>query len=385
MQHAAWSLRLIATVAAVLAVLGFRPGALGAVRQSFELRVASPAWVVTSGGSRQLVYELHLTNFAREALTLETLVVRDADVGRDLAVLANAALAGRLARVGVAPGGTPDSATIAAGSRAVVYLEVPLPPGPAPRAIRHRLQFAPEADTATREWVEGPVVPASPVPPRVIGPPVRGGPWAAVHHPAWPRGHRRVIYTLDGQARIPGRFAIDWIRLDDEGRSATGDADVVANAIGYGVEAIAVADATVAATRDDIAESPTISGWRTHALEDAAGNFVALDLGEGWFAFYEHLKPGSIRVTRGQRVRRGDVVGGLGFTGDSTGPHLHFHLADASSPLAAEGRPFAIEAFEVRGHYPDIAALGRARWVPADGSLTRRAETPGPNVVVTFF
>src|SRR3546814_7386768 len=68
-----------------------------------------------------------------------------------------------------------------------------------------------------------------------------------------------------------------------------------------------------------------------------SGNACALDLGDGRHAFYEHLKPGSIRVVPGQRVRRGEVIAELGFTGDSTGPHLHFHVADAPSPLGAEG------------------------------------------------
>src|SRR3546814_3208759 len=93
-------------------------------------------------------------------------------------------------------------------------------------------------------------------------------------------------------------------------------------------------------------ESATISAHPENALGDATGNYVALDLGDGRHAFYEHLKPGSIRVVPGQRVRRGEVIAELGFTGDSTGPHLHFHVADAPSPLGAEGLPFEIDRLD---------------------------------------
>jgi murein DD-endopeptidase len=110
---------------------------------------------------------------------------------------------------------------------------------------------------------------------------------------------------------------------------------------------------------------------------------VSLDLGGGRFAVYEHLKPGSVRVRLGDRVRRGEVVGQVGFTGDSTGPHLHLHVGDTAAPLAAEGRPFVFARFEVLGRYPEIAAMGKTRW-QADGAGVRQNERPGPNVLVDF-
>jgi murein DD-endopeptidase len=201
-----------------------------------------------------------------------------------------------------------------------------------------------------------------------------------------PRGHRRVFYAVDGRARIPGRFAIDWVKLDANGRSTRGNKDRTANTLGHGAEVLAVADAVVAAVRDDMPESAAISAHPKHALGDATGNYVALDLGDGHYAFYEHLKPGSVRVAHGQRVRRGETIAALGFTGDSTGPHLHFHVADAASPLGAEGVPFVFERFDVLGRYGDIGKLGDAPWdsLPDELPVRRTAERPGVNVVVDF-
>jgi murein DD-endopeptidase MepM/ murein hydrolase activator NlpD len=82
-------------------------------------------------------------------------------------------------------------------------------------------------------------------------------------------------------------------------------------------------------------------------------------------------------------VRRGDVIAQLGFTGDSTGPHLHLHVGDSAAPLAAEGRPFVFDRFEVLGRYADIAAMGKSRW-QANGTGMRRNERPGSNVVIDF-
>ncbi len=61
------------------------------------------------------------------------------------------------------------------------------------------------------------------------------------------------------------------------------------------------------------------------------GNLVVLEHGDGTSTWYGHLS--EIEVTEGQRVDAGQTLALVGSTGDSTGPHLHFELRDAS------GRP----------------------------------------------
>lgn len=54
------------------------------------------------------------------------------------------------------------------------------------------------------------------------------------------------------------------------------------------------------------------------------GRMITLDHGFGYRTRYGHLN--KILVTRGQRVKRGDVIGLMGSTGYSTGPHLHYEV-----------------------------------------------------------
>jgi murein DD-endopeptidase MepM/ murein hydrolase activator NlpD len=95
-----------------------------------------------------------------------------------------------------------------------------------------------------------------------------------------------------------------------------------------------------------------------------------------------------VQVKAGDRVRSGQVIGRLGNTGSSSsGPHLHFHVADARTTLAAEGAPYVFRSFEVLGGFAaigDFATNTHWRAVPAPESGPRRMELPNANVVVVF-
>jgi Peptidase family M23 len=86
--------------------------------------------------------------------------------------------------------------------------------------------------------------------------------------------------------------------------------------------------------------------WRGLDAARLAGNHVIVETG-GTYALYAHLAPGSVAVTSGQRVGAGEVIGRVGHTGNSTAPHLHFHLMDSAEPLRAKGIPCAFAAYLV--------------------------------------
>jgi murein DD-endopeptidase MepM/ murein hydrolase activator NlpD len=375
----------------VLAAVGITRAHGAARGADLDITIAVPPTPVRVDGHQQLDYEVQLTNRSGHRLALEEFVVLDGRDGQPIArlsgktleqdaVILDAAPAPSGARPSMLP--TAPLAPLEPGQQAVVFIDVPLPAGARIGTIRHRVGYRLDGARAAAQITATPqVLPRTR--PSLLSPPLRGGPWLAIHDADWPRGHRRVFYRVDGQTRLPGRFAIDWVKLDAHGRYADGDADLTRAWYGHGADVLAVADARVAAVRDGMDEPVRIS-QRTHPIpEDDAGNYVALQLADGRYAFYEHLRKGSLRVAVGEHVRTGQVIAALGFSGESTGPHLHFHVADASSPLGGEGLPFEIRTFEQLGRYDDIARLGKP-WQAAASDAVRQREWPGSNTVVRF-
>jgi murein DD-endopeptidase len=362
------------------------------VVQSVDLLIPMAPMTVPIAGKTHIVYELHITNFLSVDVSLVRLQVLAAgSSGISIADYRGEEVRKRVGRPGLGRDrATPD--VIGPGMRAVAYLWIELAgASAAPPALRHRLELDILRQTGSmRTVVEDAPSRVSTDTPVVLDPPLRGGPWTAIYDPLLMGGHRTAIYTLAGRARIPARFAIDWIRVPSNGAIERDRARRSADWNGYGAEVLAVADALVAAAMDDIpenADDPAATA-RPVAPENASGNYVALDLGRGRTAFYEHLKRGSVTVKAGDRVKSGRVIGKLGNSGSSSiGPHLHFHVSDASSPLAAEGLPFVFTRFQQLGAFPSIESLiGGGTWV---GNSDRRAierslERPAANSVIQF-
>lgn len=358
---------------------------------SVDVQIPSPPIPVNTAGKRHLAYELHITNFRSSEITLTRIEVSDAARGSRLGEFQDAELDRLLGLTG-APPDKPERHVIGPGMRAVVYLWLALDDAvAAPAGLRHKIEF----DVIRASRREHTIVEAGESNvrrdrPPVFDPPLRGGPWVALYDPMMTGGHRRTIYAVNGRARIPARFAIDWVRLENDGTTARGDRSQIANWYGYGAEVLAVADGVVVEANDDIAEDPSLSGGsRTPILlENVSGNFVGLDLGGGRYAFYEHLKHGSVKVKAGDRVKKGQVIGLLGNSGgSSSGPHLHLHVADAQSELAGEGIPYVFRSFEVVGAFESIQAFASGeRWKPAPSGIggVRRGELPAANTVVLF-
>ncbi len=361
------------------------------IDQSVEMRVLQSPVIVNVDGTPQLVHELHITNMRREPVTLQRVQVLAPGVPVPLADLQGADLAGRIGRPGLPPA-PPEPLVVGPGLRAVVNVWVALPgDSRAIRQVSHRAELTITAPGGIRTVeVSGGMVPTSEAPAVAIDPPLGGGPWVAIYNPLLVGGHRTTIYTLDGRARIPGRFAIDWIRAPESGQRATVSSPDPATANGFGANVLAVADARVAGALDDMPDLPAgvLAPATPVPLERGSGNHVVLDLGEGRFAFYEHLRHGSIVVRVGERVRRGQTIAQLGSSGStSIGPHLHFHIADANAALAAEGLPFVIRRFEHLGAYQSLDALrDRESWAPAAPGRAgvRRLEHPASVAVVRF-
>ncbi|MDX6614772.1 MAG: hypothetical protein QOD75_3958 [Blastocatellia bacterium] len=343
---------------------------------------------VRANGKMHLLYEVHLTNFRAMSLELTRLeVLKDEPNALLLASYKDAELASRIARPG-APSDLADKRIIGGGMRAVVFLQITFDKDvDVPLALRHRLFFKSESPSDKDRVVEGVQVVVRRNPP-VVGAPLRGDGWIALSALSNTNSHRRTMVVVNGKARIAQRFATDWTRIGTDGLAFRGDPSKNANWSAYGAEVLAVANATVVDVKDGIPENDPTSDKKAVpiTLETVAGNYIILDLGNGYFAFYAHLQPKSIRVKVGDRVRRGQVLALLGNSGQADAPHLHFHITDGNSPLGAEGVPYVIESFEMQGILPSKALLIEGGWKPQPTATKdkRRLEIPIENAVVRF-
>lgn len=356
---------------------------------SVEVRVPKPPTVAAGDSGAFLSYELHVTNLGPVALALKQVQVRSGTgSSRVLLVVEDTALVRVVTRPGVTLAAS-ERATITGGTRAHLFLWVPVEKASPPESLSHRLtlrRLPPDSATLARLRPDSAArarmladtgmvsldVAVTPVRRRAvsIGAPLRGE-WLAANGPSNQSGHRRSAIALNGTVAIAQRFGIDFLQVDSAGRTFRGDSTHNASYFAYGKEVVAVADGRVVATKDSIAEN-TPRGPVARAvpidLVTIGGNHMVVDIGGGLFAFYAHLQPGSLRARVGDRVKRGQVLGLVGNSGNSTEPHLHFHVVDAMAPgtstLGAEGVPYALPTFEL---------VGRCRLSSAGVSCVRSA------------
>lgn len=312
-----------------------------------------------------IVYELVLTNTNPTPATLKRIDVLDAsDPSKVLASYDGQELLSRLRTTG---GTSAENATLEFNGTRLFLIDLSLEEPVAPPArLVHRMQVMGAGSPARQpttpvllNYTVAPVDISRKLP--VIGPPLAGKGWVALNGCCGPGSvHRASNLAINGGIYFAQRFAIDWMRLDDSGRLVHGDPADVHNYTSYGADVLAVADGTVVDTLDELNDQKpgSLPDPKTITVENVDGNHVVLDLGDGVFAFYAHLQRGSVAVTLGSHVKRGQVLGKLGNTGNTSAPHLHFHLMEGSSVLGSNGIPYAIDSFALAGQVPaaDFAA-----------------------------
>ena len=354
-----------------------------------EVRIPIRPTPAKGNGQTILAYELHVTNFLPSEITLNQVdVFRQDDASSPIASYREANLANAI--VQPAARAVPEKRKIGAGMRAVIYMWVALDKGHSvPHSLRHKLSVTfsrndGKMEDGTLDILGPEVAEAAPI---VIAPPFKGGIWFAGNGPSNTSVHRRALLLSEGQARIAQRFAIDWLKVNDDGKLLHDDPKSNANWYGYGTEVLAVADAVVAAVKDGIPDNVPLATERAVPMtpETIGGNYVALTLGNGRYALYAHLKPGSLRVKPGVHVRRGQVLGLLGNTGNSDAPHLHFQISTAPSFVAAEGVPYVFDSFVILGMADPNDAVEHGWKASAEVKPEKHLrEIPTENVVVRF-
>jgi hypothetical protein len=309
---------------------------------------------VEGGDARyHLVYELYLANFTGDKVGANQLQVLDASSGAVLADFDAAQIASRLVVRDrrAAPG------EFAASQLGILYLHVVIErQRDIPQALEHRLTMSAGDGTVTATAAHLRVLPATEL---LLDAPLRGLHYIAGDGCCDSKRHIRATLALNGSAYKAQRFAIDWEQLDSQGRIYVGDPKKPESYIIYGKPAYAVAAARVVAAIDGRDNSPP--GMLPHVpVDQADGNHVILDLGGGRFALYAHFKPHSVQVHAGQSVRRGQLLGMIGTSGNSSEPHLHFQVMDGPSSLLSKGVPYLVRQFAATKRGASTAAFEKA-------------------------
>jgi murein DD-endopeptidase MepM/ murein hydrolase activator NlpD len=311
-----------------------------------------------SDGRTHLVYELETTNFSSGKVAIGKLDVLDADTGAVVTTLDAKEVAGRLQ-----PAGLRESTdTLAPSMTAIVFLHVTFDKADkVPDRLVHRLTLQSAAAPPDQQKITEKVGPTE-VGRRtvvVIGPPLKGSKYLAADSCCDATLHTRAALPIDGRIRLAQRYAVDYEQLDADNRVYSGKKKIDNYTI-YGQEAIAAADGTVVKVVDGLPQQKPGVFPENISLEEADGNSVILDIGGGNYALYAHFQPGSVRVKEGERVKRGEVLGLVGSSGNSLAPHLHFHVMDGPLPLASNGLPYEVDSFTVRGRSAGTEAFNEA-------------------------
>lgn len=194
--------------------------------------------------------------------------------------------------------------------------------------------------------------------PVVVSPPLRGDRWAVGNGCCSPiNAHRGATLAINGTAAVAQRFAVDMVQLTDTDKALTGDPDDLRSYPAFGKTIHTAAAGTVVGRHDGEAEQKPGALPAAATIQTADGNFLVIDIGDGRFAFYAHMQPGSIKPNIGDRVQVGDALGLLGNTGNTDAPHLHFHIMDGPSPLRSNGLPFVFDHFAGQGVITDVNTL----------------------------
>ena len=377
------------------------PGPPAAVTPVEGRVIAPPRPVLGSDGLQHLAYEVMLTSFQSSGVTLTALEVLDPDDQDSVLHRLDGQKLQEMSHIIGPQSPAHDSSggmRFEGGRSGYVLIDVALPAAAElPKRLAHRLTLRwdplpPQAASGQRPAPPGPTSTTASTtvystPAVVVSPPLRGDRWLAANGccDAFD-AHRGAVLPVDGTVHVAERFAIDWVQLDATGKYF-GAIDKVEQYPTFGHHVYSATDGIVAATQDGMRVTPPNFPAEATA-QTAGGNYIVIQIAgvRGQYAFYAHLQPGSLRVRLGEKVSRGEWIALAGNSGNSDGPHLHFHVMDGIGPLTSNGLPFVLDSFSSRGTVTniDVVATGKPAEVSDVLKGDKQQRLPLNNELVDF-
>ena len=345
-------------------------------------------------GRIHLAYEILFTNVVADAVNLVSVEMIDPDednlpVGEDRVFAVDDTDVTSQMRILSAPStfdGDSYSTLLPPGQSGLMYVDLTFEDRrDIPRRLAHRVTVAQDVDGQPQFTAVGGLAKVSRAEAVVVKPPLRGDRWVD-----WGgccaiiSAHRFTLLPLNGSLWPAQRFAIDFLQLDEQGHLFEGDPEDLDNWHFFGADVLAAASGRVIEVVDDLPNQVPGALPPGITLDEASGNRVIMDIGDGRFALYAHMIPGSIVVEEGERVRAGEKLGLLGNSGNTDAPHLHFQIMNGPGDLNSVGLPFVFDRMALQGRLAgsspeeidDVLFAGGA--VLVDDSVTgpRRRQMP---------
>ena len=324
-------------------------------------------------GKDHVEYELLVVNVFSEPVTLSSVTVLD-PAGKELMRIEGGSLAAATQTL-FAKTATP---VVPASAAVSVDVDLMLPPDTAPERVTHRIAYTLKADSELALMVgslevDAPEVAINRQPAIVIRPPLKGDGWLTTTACCKPNVHRDERIAIDGVRIETGEtFAVDWAKVKND-RLFDGDGKRVEQYYGFGEDVLAIADGTVVSIHDGMPDQTPFVFMVPKSKSDYGGNNLILEIAPNVFAWYAHLRQGSITVKVGDAVRAGAPIAKLGNTGPSEGPHLHLGLINKPDAIAGRSLPFVFDSFTLVGAIDFDASKGDQLVIKPDSRQVRFA------------
>lgn len=330
---------------------------------SFTALVATPtttpAPVAATDGKVHYAYELLLTNAAPVPYAMSSLEVVDPASGETLLTIDEDAIQ-RDVRLLTNTGEPVDTqtgpVTIQPAETWIAWMDVAVEPDALPTALQHRTTGAivtPAGDRPTDYILS--TLAVSDAEAQVLAPPVAAGDWFMSEGCCSNYTHHRNGFApVNGVGQVPQRFAIDFYKVDEEGKTWEGDPSRLESYFTYREPILAAAAGTVVRSVDVFQNTTALPAPPPiPPIIETVGNHVVVEIGPGRYLLYAHMNPGSVRVKVGDQVEAGQELGLIGSSGNSTTPHLHFQLQTEPTFFPTDALPYVFDEFTLLGSVPD--------------------------------
>ena len=200
------------------------------------------------------------------------------------------------------------------------------------------------------------------------------------HHRRFNLAHRlRADPTTAVSANL---YGYDLMRTGPDGALYGGDLTRKENWFSYGVPVRAPESGTIVRSANNIPENTLDNTGNSHIPPSAEtkdsngfGNHVAILHSDGRVSWLLHMQPGSVTVHTGNVVHAGQVLGRIGFSGDSLFPHLHYNVTNAPT-YPSQGVPSYFHEFTAvlgsRRIDVSVGQIDTGDLVDSDGSCRER-------------